>query len=135
MALRIVYLTSITSDIPVQPGSEISPSSRILRIKYFGSEGNKFLYAALVQCSDRSSYHNWKIPESKVVAEKQISFSKLCYPIQNHSGMDLRDVANRNLLRKLKKERRKHNNRSLTEDNWTQFVRRKEAVRFASIGI
>ncbi|QJW54935.1 hypothetical protein HL670_01817 [Serratia plymuthica] len=135
MALRIVYLTSITSDIPVQLGNNISPSSRILRIKYFGSEGNKFLYAALVQCSDRSSYHNWNIPESKVVAEKKILFSKLYSPIMNHSGVDLRDAANRNLLRKIKKERRKQNNRSLTEDNWTQFVRRKEAVRFASFSV
>ncbi|CAI2488213.1 hypothetical protein [Serratia proteamaculans] len=135
MVLRIVYLTSITSDIPVQLGNKISTSSRILRIKYFGSEGNKFLYAALVQCSDRSSCHNWEIPESKIVAEKNIIFSKLYSPALNHSGTDLRDVANRNLLRKLKKDRRKQNNRSLTEDNWTQFVRRKEAIRFASTGI
>ncbi|WP_455821045.1 hypothetical protein [Pseudomonas cerasi] len=131
MVLRIVYLTSITSDIPVEPGSEISPSSRILRIKYFGSEGDKFLYAALVQCSDRSSCHSWKIPKSKVVAEKKILLSKLSSPALNHSGTDLRDVANRSLLRKLKKDRRKENNRALTEGNWTQFVRRKEAVRFA----
>ncbi|MBK4724623.1 hypothetical protein [Pantoea agglomerans] len=135
MVLRIVYLTSITSDIPIEPGSEISPSSRILRIKYFGSVGNKYLYAALVQCSDRSSYHNWKIPKSKVVAEKKILFSKLSSPALNHSGTDLRDVANRSLLRKLKKDRRKENNRSLTEGNWTQFVRRKEAVRFASSSV
>ncbi|EOS8335004.1 hypothetical protein ACNPDD_002634 [Vibrio vulnificus] len=135
MALRIVYLTSITSEIPVQLGSKISPSSRLLRVKYFGSEGNKFLYAALVQCSDCSSYHNWKIPESKVVAEKRISFSKLYSPIINHAGKDLRDVANRSLFKKLKKEHRKQNNRSLTENNWTQFVRRKEAVRFASFDV
>ncbi|CAI1826554.1 hypothetical protein AB6864_06660 [Serratia proteamaculans] len=135
MVLRIVYLTSITSDIPVQLGNKISTSSRILRIKYFGSEGNKFLYAALVQCSDRSSCHNWEIPESKIVAEKNIIFSKLHSLALNHSGTDLRDVANRNLLRKLKKDRRKQNNRSLTEDNWTQFVRRKEAIRFASTDI
>jgi len=135
MVLRIVYLTSITSDIPVEPGSEISPSSRILRVKYFGSVGNKYLYAALVQCSDRSSCYNWNIPESKVVAEKNIVFSKLSSPALNHSGTDLRDVANRSLLRKLKKDRRKENNRSLTEGNWTQFVRRKEAVRFATSGV
>lgn len=135
MALRIVYLTSITSDIPVQLGSKISYSSHILRIKYFGSEGNKYLYAALVQCNDHSSFNDWKIPESKVIAEKKISFSKLYSPIRNHSSTDLRDAANRNLLRKLKKERRKQNNRTLTEDNWTQFVRRKEAVRFALLGV
>ncbi|QXX95033.1 hypothetical protein IM817_17010 [Serratia marcescens] len=135
MVLRIVYLTSITSDIPVQLGNKISTSSRILRLKYFGTEGNKFLYAALVQCSDRSSYHSWNIPESKVVAEKKILFSQLYSPVRDHSGADLRDAANRNLFRKLKKERRKQNNRSLTEDNWTQFVRRKEAVRFAAVSV
>ncbi|REF11521.1 hypothetical protein C7428_0726 [Pantoea ananatis] len=135
MVLRIVYLTSITPDIPIEPGSEISPSSRILRIKYFGSVDNKYLYAALVQCADRSCCYNWNIPESKVVAEKKILFSKLSSPPLNHSGTDLRDVANRSLLRKLKKDRRKENNRSLTEGNWTQFVRRKEAVRFASSSV
>lgn len=135
MVLRIVYLTSITPDIPIEPGSEISPSSRILRIKYFGSVENKYLYAALVQCADHSCCYNWNIPESKVVAEKKILFSKLSSPPLNHSGTDLRDVANRSLLRKLKKDRRKENNRSLTEGNWTQFVRRKEAVRFASSSV
>lgn len=135
MVLRIVYLTSITLDIPIKPGSEISSSSRILRIKYFGFVGNKYLYAALVQCSDYSSYHNWKIPKSEVVAEKKIFFSKLSSPALKHSGTDLRDVANRGLLRKLKKDRRKENNRSLTESNWTQFVHRKEAVRFAASSV
>ncbi|WP_419236993.1 hypothetical protein ACN08P_15810 (plasmid) [Photobacterium leiognathi subsp. mandapamensis] len=135
MPLRIVYLTSITSDIPVQLGSKISPSTRLLRVKYFGSEGNKFLFAALVQCSDSSSYHNWKIPESKVVAEKKVSFSKPYLPIIYHEGKDLRDVVNRSLFKRIKKERRKQNNRLLTENNWTQFVHRKEAVRFASFGV
>lgn len=135
MALRIVYLTSVTSNLLPQLGMKISYSSQVLRIKYFGSEGSKYLYAALIQCEDHSSCHDWTIPECKVIAEKNISFSKLNSPIRKYSSVDLRDSANRDLLRRLKKERRKQNNRVLTEDNWTQFVRRKEAVRFALLGV